>query len=173
MTINIELLHQAVPTKTTPWDKKPYRSQSSTLGPTVPSVFLSWQQMALKDKPSALLSTRVRLSCHFKFYLSDCHCWHVLIFCSLITSTEPETVKPTISGHSNSSITVTWTKPKGNVAHYSLQLIRNTTIQSLNSLNTSYQFENLSAGRAYSVMLTTISGPFNASSELVTNATRE
>nr|XP_024658926.1 titin isoform X23 [Maylandia zebra] len=85
--------------------------------------------------------------------------------------TKPETVQPTISGHSNSSITVTWMKPKGNVERYSLYLTPNTTIQSLNSLNTSYQFENLSAGRAYSVMLTTISGPFNASSELVTNAT--
>ncbi|XP_039881138.1 receptor-type tyrosine-protein phosphatase eta-like isoform X5 [Simochromis diagramma] len=85
--------------------------------------------------------------------------------------TKPETVQPTISGHSNSSITVTWTKPKGNVEHYSLQLIRNTTIQSLNNLTAPYQFQNLSAGRAYSVMLTTISGPFNASSELVTNAT--
>lgn len=173
MTINIELLHQAVPTKTTLWDKKPYRSQASTLGPTVPSVFLSWQQMALKDKQSAPLSTPVRLSCHFKFSLSDYHCWHVLILCSLITPTEPETVQPTISGHSNSSITVTWTKPKGNVERYSLYLTPNTTIQSLNSLTAPYQFENLSAGRAYSVMLTTISGPFNASSELVTNATRE
>ncbi|XP_026032274.1 receptor-type tyrosine-protein phosphatase eta isoform X2 [Astatotilapia calliptera] len=85
--------------------------------------------------------------------------------------TKPETVQPTISGHSNSSITVTWTKPKGNVERYSLYLTPNTTIQSLNSLNTSYQFENLPAGRAHSVMLTTISGPFNASSELVTNAT--
>ncbi|XP_025765267.1 titin [Oreochromis niloticus] len=85
--------------------------------------------------------------------------------------TKPETVQPTISGHSNSSITVTWTKPKGNVERYSLQLIRNTTIQSLINLTAPYQFENLSAGREYSVMLTTISGPFNASSELVTNAT--
>ncbi|CAI5664714.1 unnamed protein product [Oreochromis niloticus] len=85
--------------------------------------------------------------------------------------TKPETVQPTISGHSNSSITVTWTKPKGNVERYSLQLIRNTTIQSLNNLTALYQFANLSAGREYSVMLTTISGPFNASSELVTNAT--
>uniref|UniRef100_A0AAZ1XKE4 protein-tyrosine-phosphatase n=1 Tax=Oreochromis aureus TaxID=47969 RepID=A0AAZ1XKE4_OREAU len=85
--------------------------------------------------------------------------------------TKPETVQPTISGHSNSSITVTWTKPKGNVESYSLYLTPNTTIQSLNNLTASYQFANLSAGRAYSVILTTISGPFNASSELVTNAT--
>uniref|UniRef100_A0AAZ1XZ88 Fibronectin type-III domain-containing protein n=1 Tax=Oreochromis aureus TaxID=47969 RepID=A0AAZ1XZ88_OREAU len=85
--------------------------------------------------------------------------------------TKPETVQPTISGHSNSSITVKWTKPKGNVERYSLYLTPNTTIQSLNSLTASYQFANLSAGRAYSVVLTTISGPFNASSELVTNAT--
>uniref|UniRef100_A0AAZ1Y1N2 Fibronectin type-III domain-containing protein n=2 Tax=Oreochromis aureus TaxID=47969 RepID=A0AAZ1Y1N2_OREAU len=88
-----------------------------------------------------------------------------------VNYTKPETVQPTISGHSNSSITVTWTKPKGNVESYSLYLTPNTTIQSLNSLTASYQFANLSAGRAYSVMLTTISGPFNASSELVTYAT--
>ncbi|XP_078113681.1 receptor-type tyrosine-protein phosphatase eta-like isoform X1 [Sander vitreus] len=84
--------------------------------------------------------------------------------------TKPEAVQPRISSRgSNSSILVSWTKPPGKVERYTVYLNSNSTF--LNSTSTSFLFDNLSAGRFYTAMVTTYSGPFNASSEFITNAT--
>ncbi|XP_031138584.1 receptor-type tyrosine-protein phosphatase eta isoform X2 [Sander lucioperca] len=84
--------------------------------------------------------------------------------------TKPEAVQPRISSQgSNSSILVSWTKPPGKVERYTVYLNSSSTF--LNSTGTSFLFDNLSAGRLYTAMVTTYSGPFNASSESITNAT--
>ncbi|XP_067357782.1 receptor-type tyrosine-protein phosphatase eta [Channa argus] len=87
--------------------------------------------------------------------------------------TMPETVQPSISSQgSNSSILVSWTKPQGNVEMYRVNL--NSPFSALYrsvSSNTSILFVNLSAGMLYTAMVTTVSGPFSASSGNVTNAT--
>ncbi|XP_028263428.1 tenascin-X isoform X3 [Parambassis ranga] len=87
--------------------------------------------------------------------------------------TKPEIVRliSVSSQGSNSSILVMWEKPSGNVDYYTVYI--NATGQQLEVklTNTSYKFENLSAGRPYNVRVTTFSGPFNASSESITNAT--
>ncbi|XP_073327843.1 uncharacterized protein [Pagrus major] len=87
--------------------------------------------------------------------------------------TKPETVQPSASSQgSNSSILVSWTKPPGRVERYMVRLNGSSSQeQNLSSLDTSRLFEGLSAGRLYSVMITTFSGPFNAPSGFVTNAT--
>ncbi|XP_075325609.1 receptor-type tyrosine-protein phosphatase beta [Odontesthes bonariensis] len=90
--------------------------------------------------------------------------------------TKPEKVKPSISSQgSNSSVLVSWTKPLGNVERYKLYLNSSSKgfnkVIELNSISVSFLFNNLSAGVLHSVMLSTCSGPFNASSEFVTNAT--
>ncbi|XP_041651491.1 receptor-type tyrosine-protein phosphatase beta isoform X4 [Cheilinus undulatus] len=87
--------------------------------------------------------------------------------------TEPETVQPSISSQgSNSSILVSWTKPQGRVDNFSVSLTSTSEsgIQ-LNSSATSYLFENLSAGRVYFAVVSTLSGPFKRPSVNVTNAT--
>ncbi|XP_074490158.1 phosphatidylinositol phosphatase PTPRQ [Sebastes fasciatus] len=90
--------------------------------------------------------------------------------------TKPEAVQPSVSSQgSNSSILVLWTKPPGKVEHYKVYLNSPSTalIEEvvLNSTDTSVLFDNLSAGRLYTVVVTTHSGPFNASSGFITNAT--
>ncbi|KAM3608811.1 uncharacterized protein V6R79_005192 [Siganus canaliculatus] len=85
--------------------------------------------------------------------------------------TKPEAVLPSISSQgSNSSVLVTWTPPSGRVETYKVYL-NDTSTAELNENQTSYLFERLSAGRLYSATVTTLSGPFNASSKPVTNAT--
>ncbi|XP_026167719.1 receptor-type tyrosine-protein phosphatase eta isoform X3 [Mastacembelus armatus] len=89
--------------------------------------------------------------------------------------TYPEIAQPSISNQgSNSSVLVSWTKPLGNVDYYMVLLNRtlsNVTVQTVNSTNTSLLFENLSAGTQYYAMITTFSGPFNASSGFSTTET--
>ncbi|TKS73223.1 Receptor-type tyrosine-protein phosphatase eta [Collichthys lucidus] len=87
--------------------------------------------------------------------------------------TEPETVQPSVSSQgSNSSILVSWTIPRGIVEYYMVHLNGTFTVQKrVSSNNTSWLFKDLSAGRLYTAIVTTFSGPFNASSEFVTNAT--
>ncbi|XP_039665211.1 receptor-type tyrosine-protein phosphatase eta isoform X4 [Perca fluviatilis] len=84
--------------------------------------------------------------------------------------TKPEAVQPRISSQgSSSSILVSWTTPPGKVERYMVSL--NSSSFSLNSTSTSFLFGNLSAGRLYTAMVTTYSGPFSASSGFITNAT--
>lgn len=92
----------------------------------------------------------------------------------LRTLTEPETVQPSISSQgSNSSILVSWSKPPGNVEYYTVHLNSTSPPEErvLSTANTSCLFESLSAGRLYSARVTTYSGPVNASSGFVSNAT--
>ncbi|XP_049429858.1 receptor-type tyrosine-protein phosphatase eta [Epinephelus fuscoguttatus] len=89
--------------------------------------------------------------------------------------TKPEAVQPSISSQgSNSSILVSWAKPFGNVEHYKVYLNNTFTSpkeEKLDSTSTSFLFDSLLAGRLYTAVVITNSGPFNASSESVTNAT--
>nr|XP_046249269.1 receptor-type tyrosine-protein phosphatase beta-like isoform X6 [Scatophagus argus] len=88
--------------------------------------------------------------------------------------TQPETVQPNISSQgSNNSILVSWTKPPGKVEYYQVRLNSSSRPeeQVVNTNNTHWQFESLSAGRLYSARVITYSGPVNASSKVVTNAT--
>ncbi|XP_040893830.1 receptor-type tyrosine-protein phosphatase eta isoform X2 [Toxotes jaculatrix] len=88
--------------------------------------------------------------------------------------TKPETVQPSLSSQgSNSSMLVSWTKPPGKVENYKVVLNNNSSSleQELNSTSTYFLFESLSAGMLYTVTVTTYSGPFSASSKLITNAT--
>ncbi|XP_070687308.1 receptor-type tyrosine-protein phosphatase eta-like [Pempheris klunzingeri] len=85
--------------------------------------------------------------------------------------TKPERVQPDISSQgSNSSIRVSWTKPSGRVENYRVYL-NNTSSPLLLDSEQDFLFEDLSAGRRYTAMVTTYSGALNASSGLVTNAT--
>ncbi|XP_034734384.1 receptor-type tyrosine-protein phosphatase eta [Etheostoma cragini] len=85
--------------------------------------------------------------------------------------TKPEAVQPRISSQgSNSSILVSWTKPPGTVERYEVSLNSSSEVFP-NSTSTYFLFEKLSAGRRYTAMVTTHSGPFNASSGFITNAT--
>jgi hypothetical protein len=74
---------------------------------------------------------------------------------------------------SNSTIVVRWEAPRGNVEHYIVYLNKVLFSDLLNSSIRSTSFLNLSAGRSYTAVVTTISGPFNASSEPGTTATCE
>ncbi|XP_039989379.1 receptor-type tyrosine-protein phosphatase eta isoform X2 [Xiphias gladius] len=91
--------------------------------------------------------------------------------------TKPETVQPSINSQgSNSSILVSWTKPPGKVEYYKVYLYNGTLSsplkeQVLNSTSTSFLFESLSAGRPYTARVKTCSGPFDALSGEITNAT--
>ncbi|XP_062418961.1 receptor-type tyrosine-protein phosphatase eta [Pungitius pungitius] len=87
--------------------------------------------------------------------------------------TEPEAVQPRLSSNgSNSSMLVSWGTPRGRVEHYKVELNSTSKVErTLDSTQTEFQFNNLSAGRLYSVVVTTLSGPFNASSDFITNAT--
>ncbi|XP_045562202.1 receptor-type tyrosine-protein phosphatase eta isoform X3 [Salmo salar] len=86
--------------------------------------------------------------------------------------TKPESVNTFIYNNgSNSTIVVRWEAPRGNVEHYIVYLNKVLFSDLLNSSIRSTSFLNLSAGRNYTAVVTTISGPFNASSEPATTAT--
>ncbi|XP_071261196.1 receptor-type tyrosine-protein phosphatase eta-like [Salvelinus alpinus] len=86
--------------------------------------------------------------------------------------TKPESVNTFIDNNgSNSTIVVRWEAPRGNVEHYIVNLNKVLFSDWLNSSIRSTSFLNLSAGRKYTAVVTTISGPFNASSEPATTAT--
>ncbi|XP_035013187.2 receptor-type tyrosine-protein phosphatase eta isoform X2 [Hippoglossus stenolepis] len=89
--------------------------------------------------------------------------------------TKPETVQVSLSSQgSNSSVLVSWTKPPGKVEYFEVHLnstSSNLTEEVLNSTSTSFLFQGLSAGTLYSARVFTFSGPFNASSEYIPNAT--
>uniref|UniRef100_A0A8C4DIL8 protein-tyrosine-phosphatase n=1 Tax=Dicentrarchus labrax TaxID=13489 RepID=A0A8C4DIL8_DICLA len=91
--------------------------------------------------------------------------------------TKPEMVQPSISSQGyNSSVLVSWTKPLGRVEFYKVYLNISSTLFEKDLLSselndTMWLFSNLSAGRLYSARVITYSGPFNASSGFVTNAT--
>ncbi|GLD60175.1 receptor-type tyrosine-protein phosphatase eta-like isoform X4 [Lates japonicus] len=90
--------------------------------------------------------------------------------------TKPETVQPSISSQgSNSSILVSWPEPPGRVEYYKVYLYNSTSFilkeDMFNSSKAFFLFEGLSAGIIYKASVSTCSGPFNASSRVVTNAT--
>ncbi|KAJ7997630.1 hypothetical protein DPEC_G00214120 [Dallia pectoralis] len=98
---------------------------------------------------------------------------------SLSQYTKPERVSPSISNDgSNSSVTVFWSAPPGNVEIYVVTLNDSNYNIRTEYLNSKYNqtylnqpFLNLSAGRLYTAQVTTVSGPFNTTSDPVTNAT--
>ncbi|XP_035521032.1 receptor-type tyrosine-protein phosphatase eta isoform X2 [Morone saxatilis] len=91
--------------------------------------------------------------------------------------TKPEMVQPSISSQGcNSSVWVSWTKPLGKVESYKVYLNISSELFEKHLLSselndTMWRFANLSAGMLYSARVITYSGPFNASSGFVTNAT--
>ncbi|XP_049578499.1 receptor-type tyrosine-protein phosphatase eta isoform X2 [Syngnathus scovelli] len=88
--------------------------------------------------------------------------------------TMPEAVQLGISSRgSNMSVLVSWIIPQGNIESYSVHLNSSSTNRSqpVEATNNSLLFEGLSAGSLYSVKVISHSGPFNESSEFVTNAT--
>ncbi|XP_068169430.1 receptor-type tyrosine-protein phosphatase eta-like [Antennarius striatus] len=89
--------------------------------------------------------------------------------------TKPEMVKPSISSlGSNDSIWVSWNKPPGKVEYYKVHLNNSASmLQEKRAITnkTSWLFESLSAGKLYSAMVTTYSGPVSSSSGFVSNAT--
>ncbi|XP_076155286.1 receptor-type tyrosine-protein phosphatase beta-like [Alosa pseudoharengus] len=91
------------------------------------------------------------------------------------TVTRPETVQQlSISEQSNNSITVSWDAPNGHVESYVVLLnssSRSTNSSLLDSKTTFYKFQNLTAGKIYTAIVTTQSGSFSQESEPVTNAT--
>lgn len=92
------------------------------------------------------------------------------------TSPEPDRVEPSVSSQgSNSSLLVSWRPPLGRLEHYCILLNSSflQDVQELTVANTSnhHIFGNLSAGRLYSVQITVHSGPKEASSGFVFNAT--
>uniref|UniRef100_A0A3Q3L5T9 protein-tyrosine-phosphatase n=1 Tax=Mastacembelus armatus TaxID=205130 RepID=A0A3Q3L5T9_9TELE len=112
---------------------------------------------------------------YYSFLISYCKSGLSDLFFLPFALTDPEIAQPSISNQgSNSSVLVSWTKPLGNVDYYMVLLNRtlsNVTVQTVNSTNTSLLFENLSAGTQYYAMITTFSGPFNASSGFSTTET--
>ncbi|XP_062407379.1 receptor-type tyrosine-protein phosphatase beta-like [Sardina pilchardus] len=82
-------------------------------------------------------------------------------------------LQPFISKQSNNSITVAWSAPDGNVESHVVLLNSSSSNKSpeLDSSITSYEFQNLTAGKIYSATVTTQSGNFSEDSEPVTNAT--
>ncbi|XP_064786416.1 receptor-type tyrosine-protein phosphatase eta isoform X3 [Oncorhynchus masou masou] len=95
---------------------------------------------------------------------------------SIFQYTEPESVQPSISNNgSTNTMVVSWAAPPGNVGQYVVHL--NSTDQVftsvwLNSNQQTHTFIYLSAGREYTAVVTTISGPFNKTSGPVTTATQ-
>ncbi|XP_061826005.1 receptor-type tyrosine-protein phosphatase eta-like isoform X1 [Nerophis lumbriciformis] len=89
--------------------------------------------------------------------------------------TKPERVQPSISSlGSNISVLVSWMSPPGKVENYSVYLNTSSMAsqpQPVQTTNNSLLFEGLSAGSLYSATVMSYSGPFNATSEFVTNAT--
>ncbi|XP_035250936.1 receptor-type tyrosine-protein phosphatase eta-like isoform X15 [Anguilla anguilla] len=94
---------------------------------------------------------------------------------SVYQYTKPERVSPTIPNRGTSdTIEVTWLSPPGNVEKYKVNLTSNYGDNQTKFLNSSFQswlFSGLAAGRNYTVVVTTISGPFAEDSEPVSNAT--
>ncbi|XP_035250937.1 receptor-type tyrosine-protein phosphatase eta-like isoform X16 [Anguilla anguilla] len=89
--------------------------------------------------------------------------------------TKPERVSPAVSSRgTNDTIEVTWRSPRGNVEKYMVNLTSNYGDNQIKFLRSSFQsqlFSGLAAGRKYTVVVTTISGPFAEDSEPVSNAT--
>lgn len=164
---------QAAAPKTKTSQEKSHRSRGSPPGPNAPSVSLSGQRMASKGKKTAPLSTPVRLLPVISVSLFRIvNAVDQLLSFLLRTLTEPEAVQPRVSSQgSNSSVLVSWTKPPGRVESYKVDLNRTPSVFELDCTNTSCLFRDLSAGRLYTAVVTTCSGPFNASSEFITNAT--
>ncbi|KAJ8343214.1 hypothetical protein SKAU_G00305430 [Synaphobranchus kaupii] len=94
---------------------------------------------------------------------------------SVYQYTKPERVSPEVSNRgTNDTIRVTWTPPLGNVEEYMVHLISNFGDNLTKFFNGSFQshlFSGLTAGRNYTVIVTTISGPFAEESEPVSTAT--
>ena len=98
--------------------------------------------------------------------------WMFCISCHL----GPETVQPVISDHTNNSITVSWSRPNGNVESFEVLLNSSSNITRslpLDSSINSYEFKDLSAGKIYTATVTTKSGPFSEESDVTTTATCE
>ncbi|XP_061101229.1 LOW QUALITY PROTEIN: receptor-type tyrosine-protein phosphatase eta [Conger conger] len=93
---------------------------------------------------------------------------------SISQYTKPEKLTPSVSSHTNDSITVTWDSPSGTVERYVVNLTSSdgeNSAKELSSSNQSYEFPGLMAGKIYTVKLKTVSGPFTEESEPVLNAT--
>ncbi|KAJ8271455.1 hypothetical protein COCON_G00103140 [Conger conger] len=93
---------------------------------------------------------------------------------SISQYTKPEKLTPSVSSHTNDSITVTWDSPSGTVEMYVVNLTSSdgeNSAKELSSSNQSYEFPGLMAGKIYTVKLKTVSGPFTEESEPVLNAT--
>ncbi|KAJ8343213.1 hypothetical protein SKAU_G00305420 [Synaphobranchus kaupii] len=94
---------------------------------------------------------------------------------SVYQYTKPERVSPVVSNRGTTdTIEVTWTYPPGNVEEYRVNLTGNFEDNRTKFLNSSFQshlFSGLTAGRNYTVTVTTISGPFAEESEPVSTAT--
>ncbi|XP_067090238.1 receptor-type tyrosine-protein phosphatase eta [Osmerus mordax] len=88
---------------------------------------------------------------------------------------EPEVVQLNISNTgSNSSVRVSWSPPPGGVEQYVVVLSTDRgppLRESLNSSSTFRNFYELNPATEYNATVTTISGPFNATSGPVTTAT--
>ncbi|XP_062318700.1 receptor-type tyrosine-protein phosphatase eta [Osmerus eperlanus] len=89
--------------------------------------------------------------------------------------TKPEVVQLNISNTgSNSSVRVSWSPPPGRVEQYVVVLSTDRgppLRESLNSSSTFRNFYELNPATEYNATVTTISGPFNATSGPVTTAT--
>lgn len=86
--------------------------------------------------------------------------------------TEPDAVRLSVTNQgSNSSLLVSWSPPLGRLDYYIIHHSSPPKMQKLNKSSDHYVLGNLSAGQSYSVQMTVVSGPRNASSEPVTNAT--
>ena len=108
-------------------------------------------------------------------WLTDLQSNSVWMFC-ISCHLGPETVQPVISDNTNSSITVSWSRPNGNVESFEVLLnssSSSTWFTPLNSSINSYEFKGLSAGKIYTATVATQSGPFSQESEVTTNATCE
>ena len=108
-------------------------------------------------------------------WLTDLQSNSVWMFC-ISCHLGPETVQPVISDNTNSSITVSWSRPNGNVESFEVLLnssSSSTRSPPLDSSINSYEFKNLSAGKIYTATVTTKSGPFSEESEVTFTATCE
>ncbi|KAJ8249090.1 hypothetical protein GJAV_G00231070 [Gymnothorax javanicus] len=94
---------------------------------------------------------------------------------SIYQYTKPEKVIPAVSSRgTNDTIEVTWVSPPGQVESYTVNLTSSYGDDQHKRLNSSFQselFSGLHAGRSYTVIVTTISGPFAEDSAPVSNAT--
>ena len=157
-------------------------------------------ERALRETPSQCISTQVRpgmtsglkftfvsgaakpvcdtrsinLFILFRYTLLKSNLTILTIF---LSHTEPERVSPAVSNRgTNNTIEVTWTSPPGNVENYMVNLTSDYGDNQSRVLNSSFHshlFSGLTAGRNYTVTVTTISGPFAEESDPVSNATCE